>query len=90
MRDAVRYLETGEIGRLAYKPKDKDSHDEDELEDDKDNVSLLMIELLMSIYLFHQAIKQDHPYLEFLLSVCVSVSCYKLLNSVPHVLYLLF
>ncbi|KAJ4706059.1 Methyl-CpG-binding domain-containing 13-like protein [Melia azedarach] len=37
MRDAVRYLETGEIGRLAYKPKDKDSHDEDELEDDKDN-----------------------------------------------------
>lgn len=46
MRDASRYLETGEIGRLAYKPKDKGGsnggHDE-ELENDKCNVSLVMI-----------------------------------------------
>ncbi|XP_044467990.1 methyl-CpG-binding domain-containing protein 13 isoform X3 [Mangifera indica] len=38
MRDASRYLETGEIGRLAFKPKDKGSnnvrHDE-ELENDR-------------------------------------------------------
>lgn len=56
MKDAVRYVETGEIGRLAYKPKDDGNQDED-LEDDKDNVSLLIIGLSKSISLFHQAIK---------------------------------
>ncbi|XP_031269363.1 methyl-CpG-binding domain-containing protein 13 isoform X1 [Pistacia vera] len=38
MRDASRYLETGKIGRLAYKPKDKGSNDgghDEELENDK-------------------------------------------------------
>lgn len=37
MKDAVRYVETGEIGRLAYKPKDDGNQDEEDLEDDKDN-----------------------------------------------------
>ncbi|XVF09855.1 hypothetical protein REPUB_Repub07fG0132900 [Reevesia pubescens] len=36
MKDACRYVETGELGRLALKPKDKASNDED-LEED--NVS---------------------------------------------------
>ncbi|XP_050225499.1 methyl-CpG-binding domain-containing protein 13 [Mercurialis annua] len=34
MKDALRYLQTGEIGRLAFKPKDK-GNDNVELEDDK-------------------------------------------------------
>ncbi|XWS61144.1 hypothetical protein CRYUN_Cryun07bG0100100 [Craigia yunnanensis] len=33
MKDALRYVETGELGRLALKPKDKGSYDED-LEED--------------------------------------------------------
>ncbi|XVE64206.1 hypothetical protein DITRI_Ditri07aG0082900 [Diplodiscus trichospermus] len=33
MKDALRYVETGELGRLAFKPKDKGSNDED-LEED--------------------------------------------------------
>ncbi|XWS50545.1 hypothetical protein CRYUN_Cryun12cG0096000 [Craigia yunnanensis] len=33
MKDALRYVETGELGRLAFKPKDKGSSDED-LEED--------------------------------------------------------
>ncbi|XP_022764892.1 methyl-CpG-binding domain-containing protein 13-like isoform X2 [Durio zibethinus] len=33
MKDALRYVETGELGRLAFKPKDKGSNDED-FEDD--------------------------------------------------------
>lgn len=37
MKDVVRYLETGELGRLAYKPKDKGSLDEHDSENDKDN-----------------------------------------------------
>lgn len=57
MKDAVRYVETGEIGRLAYKPKDGGNQDEEDLEDDKHNVSLLIIGLSKSISLFHQAIK---------------------------------
>ncbi|XVF12473.1 hypothetical protein REPUB_Repub08aG0121600 [Reevesia pubescens] len=34
MKDALRYVETGEFGRLAFKPKDQGSNDED-LEVDK-------------------------------------------------------
>ncbi|XP_015581605.1 uncharacterized protein LOC8258265 isoform X1 [Ricinus communis] len=34
MKDALRYLETGEVGRLAFKPKDT-GNDNVELEDDK-------------------------------------------------------
>ncbi|XP_022736128.1 uncharacterized protein LOC111289389 isoform X2 [Durio zibethinus] len=33
MKDALRYVETGELGRLAFKPKDKGSNDDD-LEED--------------------------------------------------------
>ncbi|XP_007038659.2 PREDICTED: uncharacterized protein LOC18605543 isoform X1 [Theobroma cacao] len=33
MKDALRYVETGELGKLAFKPKDKGSNDED-LEED--------------------------------------------------------
>jgi hypothetical protein len=43
MKDALRYLETGELGRLASKPKDNGSTDM-ELEDDNIAVSPLMIE----------------------------------------------
>ncbi|OMO97887.1 Methyl-CpG DNA binding protein [Corchorus olitorius] len=35
MKDALRYVETGEPGRLAFKPKDKSDNDED-LEEDND------------------------------------------------------
>ncbi|XP_039064896.1 methyl-CpG-binding domain-containing protein 13-like isoform X1 [Hibiscus syriacus] len=36
MKDALRYVETGEIGKLAFKPKEKGSNDDDEdLEEDK-------------------------------------------------------
>lgn len=45
MKDVVRYLETGELGRLASKPKDKNSLDEHDSENDKDDVSLLIIGL---------------------------------------------
>ncbi|KAL5744569.1 hypothetical protein ACOSQ2_027685 [Xanthoceras sorbifolium] len=37
MKDVVRYLETGELGRLAYKPKDKGSHDDQDSENDNDH-----------------------------------------------------
>ncbi|OMO86042.1 Methyl-CpG DNA binding protein [Corchorus capsularis] len=36
MKDALRYVETGEPGRLAFKPKDKSDNDED-LEEDNDS-----------------------------------------------------
>ncbi|OMO77272.1 hypothetical protein CCACVL1_15120, partial [Corchorus capsularis] len=35
MKDALHYVETGEPGRLAFKPKDKSDNDED-LEEDND------------------------------------------------------
>ena len=38
MKDALRYVETGELGRLAFKPKDKGSNDEDLEEDNICNV----------------------------------------------------
>lgn len=61
MKDAVRYVETGEIGRLAYKPKDDGNQDEEDLEDDKDNVSRVIIGLSKSIsflfLFFHHVIK---------------------------------
>lgn len=64
MRDASRYLETGEIGRLAFKPKDKGSnnvgHDE-ELENDRCDVSLLMIGFFNLISSFFQVIKCAKP-----------------------------
>lgn len=41
MKDALRYIETGDIGRLAIKPKDKGSNDL-ELEDAKPDVSELI------------------------------------------------
>lgn len=42
MKDVLRYLETGDLGRLAYKPKDNRCIDM-ELEDDNISVSPLMI-----------------------------------------------
>lgn len=44
MKDVTRYLETGELGRLAFKPREKGSSaDEFDSENDNDDVSLLMI-----------------------------------------------
>ncbi|KAK3220758.1 hypothetical protein Dsin_014728 [Dipteronia sinensis] len=37
MRDVSRYLETGNLGRLATKPKDKQSQDDHDSENDKDH-----------------------------------------------------
>lgn len=42
MKDVLRYLETGDLGRLAYKPKDNRCIYM-ELEDDNISVSPLMI-----------------------------------------------
>ncbi|KAK8537127.1 hypothetical protein V6N12_043302 [Hibiscus sabdariffa] len=36
--DALRYVETGELGKFAFKPKEKDSNDED-LEEDNNGVN---------------------------------------------------
>lgn len=47
MKDVSRYLETGDLGRLAYKPKDKGSFDV-ELEDDNNSVRPPKIDSLIS------------------------------------------
>ena len=50
MKDALRYVETGELGRLAFKPKDKGSNDED-LEEDNICVCIIMFGFSKFIYL---------------------------------------
>ena len=66
MKDVLRYLETGNLGRLAYKPKDKESI-EVELEDDNISVSLLKIEFTKLISLsYHLA---NFLIIQYLLSI---------------------
>lgn len=48
MRDALRYVQTGEPGKKAFKPREKGDNDED-LEDDKSCVSPVMFGL--SVYI---------------------------------------
>lgn len=48
MKDVRRYLQTGDIGRLAYKPPDKDEIDAD-LEDSKITVSEYGVFVLPSV-----------------------------------------
>lgn len=56
MKDVLRYLETGELGRLASKPKDNGNTDM-ELEDDNIVVSVLMIEFTKFISLSFHLVK---------------------------------
>jgi hypothetical protein len=66
MKDVLRYLETGNLGRLAYKPKDKESI-EVELEDDNISVSPLKIEFTKLISLsYHLA---NFLIIQYLLSI---------------------
>ncbi|XVF50805.1 hypothetical protein PTKIN_Ptkin04bG0132800 [Pterospermum kingtungense] len=44
MKDALRYVETGELGRLAFKPKEKGSNDEDLEEDNICDPTIVEIE----------------------------------------------
>lgn len=50
IKDAVRYLESGEIGRNAFKPKDKGSRDM-ELDDNTFSVRIAIIRFL-PVYMF--------------------------------------
>lgn len=55
MKDVLRYLETGDLGRLAYKPKDNSI--DMELEDDNISVSPLMTEFAKFISLSYHLAK---------------------------------
>lgn len=48
MKDALRYLETGELGKQAFKPKDKGNYDV-ELEDDK---ACVCESTVLQVYIF--------------------------------------
>lgn len=71
MKDVLRYLETGELGRLASKPKDIGSTDV-ELEDDNIAVSSLMIEFTKFVSLSFHLVKflYQLPYLSLCSEVC--------------------
>lgn len=51
IKDAVRYIESGEIGRNAVKPKDKDSEDM-ELKDDIFSVREAIILSSSGLYVY--------------------------------------
>lgn len=60
MKDALRYLESGDLGRLAFKPKDK-SYNDVELEDDKTCVgaSIMGFCKFISLFINYQIFADD-------------------------------
>ncbi len=58
MKDVLRYLETGEVGKQAFKPKDKGNNDV-ELEDDK---ACVCASIVLQVYIFILSINKIIPY----------------------------